>query len=340
MPTIHDVAKKAGVSVRTVSRVMNKPEIVSLETTRNVLKVIEKLGYQPSQVARSLVRKKTNTIGIVMPDIKNTFFNSWYRSVETCAARFGYTTLLCSTDEDPIIEMKFVRLFQAHRVDGILIVPRSFESVKYLLKSKTVTVLVDRWYDGVKVDFVTTDHYDGALKLTKYLIDQGHRKIGVLTGPEDLFPSRERYRGFCDAMRMNGVKVISEFVANCDFKEANAFEWVGRMLEGKDRPTALFSFNSLMTIGAIKAINARGMKIPEDISLVCYDQIPGNDIFNPKITHVLQPIEELGSQATRILLEKIEDPKLEGTVTVLLKPELVLGNSCKTVLASSEGYQG
>lgn len=331
MPTIHDVAKQAGVSVRTVSRVMNKPEMVSSETTRNVLKVIEKLGYQPSQVARSLVRKKTNTLGIVMPDVKNTFFNSWYRSVESCAGRFGYTTLLCSTDEDSRAEMKFVKLFQAHRVDGILIVPRSLESVKYLLKSKTVTVLVDRCYDDVKVDLVTTDHYDGAVRLTKYLIERGHRKIGVLTGPEELFPSRERYRGFCDAMEMNGLKAIPRFVANCDFKEVNAFETVSKMLESEERPTALFSFNSLMTVGAIKAINSCGMKIPDDISLVCYDEIPGNDIFNPKITHILQPIEELGSQATRILIEKIENRNLKDTVTVLLKPELVLGNSCKTI---------
>lgn len=334
MPTIHDVARKAGVSVRTVSRVMNKPEMVSPDTTQSVLKAIEKLGYQPSQVARSLVRKKTNSIGVVMPDIKNTFFNSWYRSVEKCAAAFGYTTLLCSTDEDSVNEMRFVKLFQAHRVDGILMVPRSFETVKYLLKSETVTVLVDRWYDGVKIDLVTTDHYDGALNLTKYLIGQGHRKIGVLTGQDDLSSSRERYRGFCDALGMNGLKVATEFVANCDFKEANALEWVSRMLERKDRPTALFSFNSLMTVGAIKAINARGLKIPDDISLVCYDEIPGNDVFNPKITHVLQPIEELGSEATRILVEKIENPKLKDTVTVLLKPELVLGNSCKTITAS------
>ncbi len=332
MATIHDVAKKARVSVMTVSRVMNKPEKVSEKTIEKVKKVMEELGYQPSQVARSLVKRRTNTLGIVMPDIKNTFFNSWFRSVEEYARRFGYMTLLCNTDENAEDEIKLVRTFQAHRVDGVLIVPHSEDSVRYLLKAKVNTVLVDRVYDGIDIDFVTTDHYEGAARLTEYLITSGHRKIGVLRGPGILFPDVERYRGFSEAMRNNGVEIDERYVCNCEFQEDKAFETVTRLLQSADPPTALFSFNSLMTIGAIKAIDSIHMKIPADVSLVGYDEIPGNDIFTPSITHVRQPIEELGRNATMILIGRIENPKQKERHNIFLKPELVFGESCRKVV--------
>ncbi len=331
MATIHDVARKARVSVMTVSRVLNRPDKVSSKTARKIKMVMEELGYQPSQVARSLVKRRTNTIGIVMPDIKNTFFNSWFRAVEDSARQFGYTTLLCNTDENPDDEMKLVRTFLSHRVDGILIVPHSEESVKYLMRAKVNIVLVDRVFKSLEVDFVSTDHYDGAVKLTEYVIGLGHRRIGVLKGPGILFPDRERYRGFCHAMSANGIEVTREHVRNCEFKESIAYETVREMLQAKSAPTALFSFNSLMTIGAIKAANSLALKIPDDISLVCYDEIPGNDIFTPGITHILQPIDELGKNAVRILVRRIEDPNRKLKDGIYLKPELVIRESCRTM---------
>lgn len=331
MATIHDVARRARVSVMTVSRVLNKPEKVSARTIKKVKRVMEELGYQPSQVARSLVKRRTNTIGIVMPDIKNTFFNSWFRSVEEYARRFGYTTLLCNTDEDPEDEMKLVRTFLAHRVDGILIVPHSEESVKYLIKAKVNTVLVDRVYDGIDIDFVATDHYEGAVGLTEYLIASGHRKIAVLRGPGVLFPDIERYRGFSDTMKKNKIEISPRYVHNCEFMEDKAFESVSRLLDDVDPPTVIFSFNSLMTIGAIKAITSLGLKIPGDISLVGYDEIPGSEIFTPGITHVQQPIEELGRNATKILIAKIENPKQKVRQNIFLKPELVIKESCSKI---------
>ncbi len=331
MATIHDVARRARVSVMTVSRALNTPQKVSAKTTRRIRKVMEELGYQPSQVARSLVKRRTNTIGIVMPDIKNTFFNSWFRSVEDSARQFGYTTFLCNTDENPDDEMKSVRTLLSHRVDGILIVPHSEESVRYLMRAKANVVLVDRVFDSMNVDSVSTDHYYGAVKLTEHMIAQGHKRIGVLKGPGVLFPDRERYRGFGHAMKENGIEVVREHIRNCEFKESLAFDTVKEMLQAGNRPTALFSFNSLMTIGAIKAINVLGMKIPADISLVCYDAIPGNDIFTPGITHVIQPIEELGTDATKMLIRRIENPKRKATEEIFLKPKLVIRESCRKI---------
>ncbi len=331
MATIHDVARRARVSVMTVSRVLNKPDKVSAKTIKKVKRVMDELGYQPSQVARSLVKRRTNTIGIVMPDIKNTFFNSWFRSVEKYARLSGYTTLLCNTDEDPEDEMKLVKTFLAHRVDGILIVPHSEESVKYLMKAKVNTVLIDRVYEGIDIDFVATDHYEGAVRLTEYLIGSGHRKIGVLRGPGILFPDIERHRGFSDAMEKNKIEIFSRYVHNCEFMEDKAFETVTQLLQDGDPPTAIFSFNSLMTIGAIKAISSLGLRIPRDVSLVGYDEIPGNEIFTPGITHIKQPIEELGRNATKILIARIENPRQKLKQNIFLKPELVIRESCASV---------
>ncbi len=314
---------------------MNSPGVVSDKTIVDVRRAMEDLGYQPSHVARSLVTKKTNTIGIVMPDIKNTFFNSWFRALEEYAGQSGYTTFLCNADEDPTKEMKFVRLLQAHRVDGVLIVPRSVEAVKYLVKNKTVTVLVDRMYHDVGTDVVSTDHYDGARRITEYLIGMGHERIGVLTGPDFMFPSAERYRGFCDAMKGSEIRIVPQFVKNCEFKEKRAYDAVDELLTGGSFPTAFFAFNSLTAIGAIKAINSHGLKIPDDISLVCYDEIPGNDIFNPKITHVRQPIVELGHRATRLLIDRIENPNRDETAKIFLKPELIMGESCMKLRRNS-----
>ncbi|HUI29506.1 MAG TPA: LacI family DNA-binding transcriptional regulator [Candidatus Acidoferrales bacterium] len=332
-PTIHDVAREANVSVMTVSRSLNEPEKVASKTLKRIKQVIDELGYQPSHVARSLVKRKTNTIGIVMPDIRNTFFNSWFRSVEDYANKLGYATiLLCNTDENSDSEIKFIKSFQSHRVDGIIIVPHSDESIRYLAGSGMNFVLVDRMCPEIESDFVVTDHYDGAFRLTNYLIRLGHKRIGVLRGAGVLFPDMERYAGFYDAMRANKIAVPRDLIRNCEFHEAEAYDVVLEMLGRKHRPTALFSFNCLMTSGAIRAIQKMKITIPDDISLAGYDEISGYDIFEPKITHVLQPIEKLGQIAVKVLVSRIEFPDHDRKCKTFLKPKLIIGNSCGRIV--------
>ena len=331
MPTIFDVAKKANVSVMTVSRVLNKPTKVSPRTIKKIHLIMDNLGFQPSHIARSLVKKKTNSIGIIMPDIKNTFFNNWFRSVDDYAQKFGYYSLLCNTDEDTENEMKFIRLFHAQRVDGILIVPHSKESVNYLVKSNMKFILVDRMYASVNADFITTDHFTGAYDATEYLVQLGHTRIGILKGPGFLFPDVERFRGFCSVMKKYNIEIKQELIKNCKFEEATAYDTVKDLFQQLNRPTAIFSFNSLMTIGAIKAIHSLNLSIPEDISLLSFDEIPGQDIFKPKITYILQPIENLGKSAIKFLLEKIDNPENKKKYRIFLKPELIKGDSCRRI---------
>ena len=331
MLTIRDVAKKANVSVMTVSRMMNDPEKVSPKTTQKIRQIMNQLGYHPSHIARSLVKKKTNTLGIVMPDIKNTFFNSWFRWVEDYARSFDYNLLLCNTDENAEYEINQIRLLLSQRVDGIIIVPHAQVSVSYLKKSRIPFVLVDRVIADSGADSITTDHYTGAYEATEYLIKLGHTHIGVLKGPGTLYPDVERYRGFCDSMKNHKLKIDVSLLKNCEFQEGNAFEAVIELLKSENPPTAIFSFNSLMTIGAINAMNELKLSIPDDLSIVGFDEIPGQSFFRPKITYVLQPIEELGRNATKIILEKIEYPARKKSIRIFLKPKFIIGESCQNV---------
>jgi len=331
MMTIRDVAKKAKVSVMTVSRMMNDPEKVSTKTIQKIRHTMEQLGYHPNYIARSLVRKKTNTVGIVMPDIKNTFFNSWFRWVEDYARSFHYNLLLCNTDDNAEYEMNQIHLLLSRRVDGIIIVPRTASSILYLKKSRIPFVLVDRVFSDIKADYITTDHYAGARDATDYLIKLGHRHIGILKGPGILYPDIERFRGFSDCMKKHKLKIDLSSIRNCDFQEEKSFLAVTEMLKSENPPTALFSFNSLMTIGAINAMNALKLSIPKNLSIVSFDEIPGQLIFRPKITYILQPIEELGRNATKIILEKIEHPSRNRTHRIYLRPKLIVGESCRKI---------
>ena len=331
MATILDVAVKANVSVITVSRLLNNPDIVSSATSEKIFKVMDELNYQPSQIARSLVKKKTNTIGVIMPDIKNTFFNNWFRHVEDFASAHQYNLLLCNTDEEPAKELKYIKLFQAQRVDGVIIVPCSRKSVEYLVKSNLRFILVDRSFEGLKTEFIVTDHYTGAFEATEYLIKLGHKKIALLKGDGELYPDVERYHGFEDAMKKHSIKIEKEFICDCGFDDLKSYSAVTSLLKKENHPSAIFSFNSLMMVGAIRAIQNLHLEIPEQISLLSFDEIPGYNIFQPKITCVIQPVEPLGHDAAKLLIDRIKNPESPKQKKIYLKPKLVIGNSCKRI---------
>lgn len=329
MSTIFDVAKKAGVSVMTVSRTLNSPGKVSLKTRKKITRAMESLGYEPNQIARSLVKSKTHTLGIIMPDIKNTFFNSWFREVEQVTRSMGYNLLLSNTDDSPEHELRSVRLMLGQRVDGIVIIPHARESVLPIQRSQHPFIIVDRLLDDVEADAVSTDHYAGAVEATEYLLGLGHRSIAVLRGPGILFPDIERYRGFADAMKKWEVPIDPLLVCNCEFQEAIAYHSTKDLLSRTPRPTAVFSFNSLMTIGILRALGDLRLRVPEDLSVITYDQIPGYSIVIPTITYVQQPIDILGREATRIILQRIEHKGSDEFVRTLIPPKLVVGTSCR-----------
>jgi LacI family transcriptional regulator len=328
MVTIFDIAKKAKVSVVTVSRLLNNPGIVSSRTSAKIYGIMEELNYQPSQIARSMVSKRTNTIGVIMPDIKNTLFNNWFRFIEDYATSHGFNLLLCNTDEDAVKELNYIRLLQSQRVDGIIIAPGNKESVEYLLKSNMRFVLFDRLYEFSKINYVTTDHYQGAFDATEYLVKLGHKKIAVLRGSGALYPDTQRYSGFEDAMKKHKLKIYPELILNCNFTEEIACKKAPDLFKHPDKPTAVFSFNSLMTTGIIKAFQRMEISVPENISLLSFDEIPGQEIFKPKITHINQPVNSLGEETISALINMIKHPDKKKRTKISLKPRLVIGDSC------------
>ncbi len=331
MATIFDVAEKAKVSVITVSRLLNNPQIVSERTAKKITLAMEELHYQPSQIARSLVKKRTNTIGVIMSDIKNTFFNNWFRIIEDFATGHGFNLVLCNTDEDPEREMKYLKLLLSQRVDGIIIVPSSEKSVDYLLKSRVHFILVDRVLRPNKASYVSTDHYAGAFEATEYLIGLGHTKIAVLRGAGLLYPDIERFAGFEEAMKKHKKKIDKDFIFNCEFNETAGYESTLKMLEADSKPTAIFSFNSKMMNGSIRAVQKLGLNIPDDISLLCFDQINGYEIFKPKITCITQPINNLGENSIISLIDQIRGTHTAKPLKEILKPTLEIGESCKKI---------
>ena len=227
--------------------------------------------------------------------------------------------------------MKYVKLLQSQRVAGLIIAPTTKKSVEYLLKSKLNFILFDRVYHNVKTNYVSSDHYQGAYDATEYLIKLGHRKIMILKGPGVLYPDIERYSGFEDAMKKNKVTIDKNLVLNCEFNENLAFDTVTNLLKKKERPTAIFPFNGLMTKGVIKATQKLNLSIPDDMSLLSFDEIPGQDIFHPTVTHVIQPINTLGKDVIVALINIIKNKRPKRKTKIFLKPRLVIGNSCKRI---------
>ena len=307
MPNIYDVAKRAKVSVATVSAVINKTSYVSPQLREQVETAIAALNYSPNLLARSLAQRKTHTIGILIPDVANPFFPEIVRGAEDEASEAGYTVILGNSDNQVSKEELYLNLFLSKRVDGILFVKGAGELNPSLLenlrKAETPVVLMDREYEGLHADTVVADDYGGALAATEHLLDLGHRRIGVIVGITGTSTTNGRTRGYVEALEKAGVSFSEELVAKGNYKIESGYTEGLRLLD--QRPSAVFVTNCMMTIGFLRALEERKLRCPEDISVVSYDDFFWNDVFHPKLTCVEQPKYQLGRRSTQILLSRI-----------------------------------
>lgn len=334
--TIRDVARLARVSISTVSRVQSGAASVKPETKERVLQALRQLDYQPDDVARSMVMKRTHTIGVVIPDITNPFFPSVIKGIEDLARKRGYSTILCNTDESPEEEQKAIRMLRQKRVDG-LVITTADENGKQIRKAVAdglPVVLVDRKAEGCDLDVVLIDNVLGAYQAARHLILQGHKKIGVIAGPQSVTPGRERLKGFQTALREYGVQFEERYTKIGDFREESGYALGRQLLESPKPPTAIFSCNNLMTIGLLKAILERGLRIGTDIAVVGFDDIEIATMLNPPITVVARPMYKMGTLACDLLMERIEGTGPADGRSVILIPELVVRGSCRLGVAS------
>jgi LacI family transcriptional regulator len=328
MATMKQVAEKAGVSTTTVSHVINDTRVVSGEVRDRVQAAIQELRYIPSAVARSLKNDKTHTLGMLVPNSSNPYFAELIQGIEDAAFALGYSIILCNSCDDPKKQVAYIRVLMEKRIDGLILVSSGFDpELARLLGSEAMPkVLVDRELPGVAADFVESDHEHAGYLATKYLIDLGHRDIACVSGPEELLSSSARVTGYRRALEEAGIAPRAEHLLYADFSGKGGFDAFRRLLSLRSRPTAVFSGNDLMAIGGICAANELGLRVPDELSVVGYDDIALASYCNPPLTTVSQPKREIGALTARILVERIENTQM-ALRRELLQPVLVVRKS-------------
>ncbi len=322
--SIKDVARLAGVSSATVSRVLGNKPHVRHEVRQRVFEAAEELKYRPSRVARSLRVQRSHIIGLIISDIQNPFFTSLVRAVEDIAYDSEYALFLCNSDEETEKEELYIELMIAEQVAGVIITPTSDREnpARLLLDAGIPVVAVDRRMLDLSVDTVLVDNEAAMKSLTQHLIDRGHRRIGAIFGPKKITTGRKRYEGFVATLRENGIRVEEDIVFCVPPKEKQGFEYTCKMLRDNP-PTAMIAGNNLLGVGASRAIRAAGLHIPDDITLTVFDDASWTSLMSPPLTVISQPTYALGRTAAELILKRINDP--DGPIQeVMLKSRLVV----------------
>jgi DNA-binding LacI/PurR family transcriptional regulator len=331
MAKLEDVARMAGVSIATVSRVINEPELVRSETRKSVQDAIRALRYQPSRVARRLrvEHGRANLIGLVIPDIQNPFFADVARGVEDVAQQHGYMVFLGNSDEDESKERRYLDVMRAESVDGIIVPPISEDdaAMAELARSGLPIVCVDRRLSRVAVDTVVVDNVRGAHAAVEHLIRLGHRRIAFIEGRPELSTSPACLRGYRQALDDNGIELDPSLILEGDSRQQGGRSLTRELLAFPERPSALLVGNNLMALGALEALHLAGVRIPDELALISYDDMPWAMAFDPPLTAVRQPAYEVGRRAMELLLQRLAEPSRSPTL-VMLQPELVVRRSC------------
>jgi DNA-binding LacI/PurR family transcriptional regulator len=326
---IKDVARRAGVSSATVSRVLTDKPHVREEVRQRVLAAIKEMGYQPSRVARSLRIQRSHIIGLIISDIQNPFFTNLVRAVEDVAYEHQYAVVLCNSDEDVEKEMLYIDLMRAEMVAGVLITPtrETNSPCKKLIEAGIPVVAVDRRMLDLEVDTVVTDNVGAAFDLVSHLIVDGHQRIGGIFATSTTTTGRERQEGYFQALQEHGLPIDSSLVRMGLPKEDSGYRFAGELLDLPNPPTALFTGNNVLTTGAIRAINERRLQIPGDIALGAFDEMSWMSLIKPSLTVIAQPTYELGQTAVNLLLQRIKD-RTRPRQEIVLKSKLFVRQSC------------
>lgn len=306
-PSIREVARRAGVSVATVSRVLNATGPVREETRRRVLECVDALGYVPHSAARSLSLRKTQHIGVVLPDLHGEFFSELIRGIDRAARRAGYHVLISGSHSDAD-EIEAVLRALHGRVDGLILMPMGLQPDvrRARLPRRLPVVLLNDSDPDTEHDSIRIDNRGGARSATEHLIDLGHRRIAVVRGPEDNSDAAERLAGFRDALAARDVAFDPEWLLAGDFREESGYRAGTLLARSPTRPTAVFATNDAMAIGCLAALRERGLSVPADLALVGFDDIPIARFLDPPLTSVRVAIAELGARAIERLLATIE----------------------------------
>ena len=325
MPSIKDVAKAAGVSTATVSRVLANNAPIRPETRERVMQAIEALDYRPNLIARSLRAQKSAKIGLVVSDIRNPFFTAIGRAVEDTAYEQGYSVLMCNTDENPEKEALYINILHDENVAGVIFSPtQQFSATAERFHSKIPFVIIDRTVKMEKADMVLLDNVSAAHELTSHLLGNGYRKIAGLFGNAST-TGKDRQRGFLNALKEYNLKPAA--VHFIEPRIRHGYDMTVKLLAQVDRPDAIFTSNSLLTAGAFQAIRDCNLTVPDEVALVGFDETTWGALVDPPITLIVQPTEEIGRTATELLFQRIAEPERAPKTVILKGNMLVRGSS-------------
>lgn len=332
MPTIKEVARRAKVSVGTVSNVIAGTCAVSPKLREQVERAIRELNYHPDHIARSLKSRRSNMLAIVISDITNPFFPLVVRGAEDAASRSGYVLTIFNSDDQLEREKQIFSMVRMRRVDGVLVVvsPESNRGTHLndMIAAGMPVVCLDRVPSNAKVDSVLVDNVKGALICIRHLIAMGHRRIGIISGPHKLQTSRDRVEGYRVALREAGIPYSATLAREGDFRFDSGYRLAKDLCLSHPRPTALFVVNGMMGIGACKGIQELALECPEDVALAVFDEVPGADVFRPQLTVVSQPAYDIGYRAADLLIQRLAG-RINGDrpVSIVLDPELRIRQS-------------
>ncbi|WBA15922.1 HTH-type transcriptional repressor PurR [Salinivibrio proteolyticus] len=333
MATIKDVARLAGVSTTTVSHVINKTRFVAEKTTEKVWQAVEELNYAPSAVARSLKCNTTRTLGMLVTKSTNPFFAELVHGVEDYCYKQGYTLILCNTEGNLEKQRDYLRMLSEKRVDGLIVVCSDLnEDLMLLLEKKRdlPMVVMDWGSHHIDTDRIEDNAELGGYLATKHFIDNGHTKIGCISGQMDKNTCKHRLNGYFRALKEANIPVNKNWLIEADFEADQAQIAAKQLATMSDRPTAVFCFNDIMALAAISTFNEHGLKVPDDISVIGYDNIDLTEYFSPPLTTIHQPKRRLGKTAVKLLLARIANNETQQQVFEM-QPALVSRQSVKTL---------
>jgi LacI family transcriptional regulator len=329
--TLRDVAARAGVSPMTVSRVINNSPRVTADTRRRVEAAIVELQYVPNRLARGLIRRKTGTLALLVPDLANPFFTLIVQAAEDVAWRAGYHVILCDTRAELEREREYLEDMVEFQVEGVLVAPvsdRSRSNLRILARNNTPYALIDRSIAGFEADLVQGDSVAGARRLVDHLIELGHRRIAAITETLEVSTSRERLQGYREALEAAGIEERAEYVVQASAVDARGgYEAALRLFELEQPPAAIFAVNNIVAVGVVEAARERDVDIPGDLALVCFDDIEHVSRLYPFLTVMAQPAETFGTLAAQLVLDRIAGRVRERRRVVVLPADFVVRRS-------------
>jgi LacI family transcriptional regulator len=330
--TIKDVARETGLSLATISKYINGGNVLD-KNKQSIEEAIRKLDFKVNEMARALKTNRSMTVGVLIPSFENIFFTSIVSNIENGLLQEGYSTIVCDYKEDPRLEAEKLNFLLDKMVDGVIMMPLTDndELINEIISKEIPVLLIDRMINNVNCDVVLVDNLNASYNAVEQLIIRGHKRIGIVVGPEDVYTAQERLKGYIRVHEDYGREVDPGLIKYGDYQMQSGYELFQELLQVDPPPTAVYVTNYEMTLGAVIAINETNLKIPEDLSVIGFDNLALARIVKPSLSIVVQPMQQIGEVAAQMLLKRLKKDLSGFPAVVRLKTELLIRDSVRSI---------